>query len=113
MVLQMTAPQPSSNALPMTLALVPGGPEAMTNGLGSFKPSTVTLRSGMAHLVRRAEGKCELIDYTSRSGRGPRKRGRAGASRRPGPQRRRRDPPQLLAAVAARGLDRHPVHHRH
>ena len=48
--MQMTAPQPSSNALPMTLAFVPGGPEPMTNGLGSFRPSTVVLRSAMVSL---------------------------------------------------------------
>src|SRR5690349_13355644 len=65
MVLQMTAPQPSSNARPMTLALVPGGPEAMTSGLGNFKPSTVTLRSDMMNLAGRAEGNRELLDYTS------------------------------------------------
>src|SRR5947208_296202 len=53
-VLQMTAPQPSSNALPMTLALVPGGPDAMTSGLGSLRPSTVMLKSAMRMLVRAA-----------------------------------------------------------
>ena len=36
-VLQMTAPQPSSSALPMTLAFVPGGPEPMTNGIGKLQ----------------------------------------------------------------------------
>src|SRR6185369_17398769 len=46
-VLQITAPQPSSKALPMTLALVPGGPEAMTSGLGRRKPSTVVLKSAI------------------------------------------------------------------
>src|SRR3954454_10361081 len=57
-VLQMTAPQPSSNALPMTFAFVPGGPEPMTKGLGSFSPSTVvssvairTLRSGITRFA--------------------------------------------------------------
>src|SRR5262249_6930300 len=49
-VLQITAPQPSSYALPMTLAFVPGGPEPTTNGLGSFKPSTIMLRSDMVNL---------------------------------------------------------------
>src|SRR5215213_178789 len=39
-VLQITPPQPSSNALPMTFAFVPGGPEPMTKGLGSFRPLT-------------------------------------------------------------------------
>ncbi len=39
-VLQTTAPQPSSNALPITLAFVPGGPEPMMNGFGNFSPST-------------------------------------------------------------------------
>src|SRR5713226_6603935 len=48
----MTAPQPSANALPITLALVPGGPEAMTKGLGNFKPSTIMLRSAMVNLYR-------------------------------------------------------------
>src|SRR5688572_23328892 len=46
-VLQITAPQLSSNALPMTFAFVPGGPEAMTKGFGTFKPLTVVLRSAM------------------------------------------------------------------
>src|SRR3954467_11216631 len=46
-VLMITAPHPSSNALPQTLALVPGGPEPMTNGLGSLSPSTVVARVGM------------------------------------------------------------------
>src|SRR5262245_3294028 len=50
MVLQITAPQPSSNALPMTLAFVPGGPEPTTNGLGNFRPSTMMLRSDIVHL---------------------------------------------------------------
>src|SRR5262249_26042329 len=49
-VLQITAPQPSSNALPITLAFVPGGPEAMTNGLGSFKPLAVVERLAMARV---------------------------------------------------------------
>src|SRR5215207_4898247 len=48
-VLQMTAPQPSSNALPMTFALVPGGPEPMTKGLGSFNPLTVVASVGMTN----------------------------------------------------------------
>src|SRR5215207_10661447 len=43
-VLQMTAPHPSSNALPMTFAFVPGGPEPMTNGLGSCRLLTVVSR---------------------------------------------------------------------
>src|SRR6476620_5856824 len=47
MALAMTAPQPSSNALPMTLALVPGGPEAITKGLGRRKPSTTVLKFDM------------------------------------------------------------------
>src|SRR6478672_8486137 len=46
-VLQMTAPQPSSKALPQTLALVPGGPEPMTKGLGSLMPLTVVARVGI------------------------------------------------------------------
>src|SRR5262249_37208306 len=46
----MTAPQPSSYALPMTFAFVPGGPEATTKGLGNFKPSTVMLRSDIVNL---------------------------------------------------------------
>src|SRR5256885_16653699 len=37
----MTAPQPSRNARVMTLRFVPGGPEPITNGFGSFNPSTV------------------------------------------------------------------------
>src|SRR5947209_3740505 len=37
----MTAPQPSRKARVMTLRFVPGGPEPITNGFGSFNPSTV------------------------------------------------------------------------
>src|SRR5690606_22858549 len=40
-------PQPSRKAREMTLAFVPGGPEAITNGLRSFRPSTVVARVGM------------------------------------------------------------------
>src|SRR3954468_24316587 len=62
MVLHMTAPQPSSNALPMTLALVPGGPEAMTKGLGSVRPSTVVLRSGIeGYLLAKLSRYCGLL----------------------------------------------------
>src|SRR5262249_7171193 len=43
----MTAPQPSSNALPITFAFVPGGPEPMMNGLESLRPLTVTDKSGV------------------------------------------------------------------
>src|SRR5580700_8834276 len=50
MVLMTTAPQPSSNALPITLAFVPGGPEPMMNGLGSFIPSTVVASVGIVQL---------------------------------------------------------------
>src|SRR5678816_3946948 len=46
-VLAITAPQPSSNALPITFAFVPGGPEPMTKGLGSFRPLTVVARVGI------------------------------------------------------------------
>src|ERR1051326_6458375 len=46
-VFAMTAPQPSLKARLMTLRLVPGGPEPMTKGLGSFRPSTVVARVGM------------------------------------------------------------------
>ena len=48
-VLQMTAPHPSSNALPITFAFVPGGPEPMTKGLGSFRPLTVVSSVAMTH----------------------------------------------------------------
>src|ERR1700751_1925946 len=40
-VLAITAPQPSWKALAITFRLVPGGPDAMINGLGSLSPSTV------------------------------------------------------------------------
>src|ERR1051325_10382157 len=43
----MTAPQPSRNARVMTLRFVPGGPEPITNGFGSFNPSTVVASVGM------------------------------------------------------------------
>src|SRR5436190_23768340 len=56
MVLAMTAPQPSSKALPMTLALVPGGPEPMTKGLGNLIPLTVVARVGIHYLVAKAIG---------------------------------------------------------
>src|SRR5205814_5734914 len=49
-VLAMTAPQPSSKALPITFAFVPGGPEPMTNGLGSFNPLTVVASVGITWL---------------------------------------------------------------
>src|SRR6266404_1907174 len=39
-VFAMTAPQPSRNARVMTFRFVPGGPEPITNGFGSFSPST-------------------------------------------------------------------------
>src|SRR6188768_2247588 len=48
MVLQMTPPQPSSKALEITLALVPGGPEPMTKGFGSLRPLTVVARDAMS-----------------------------------------------------------------
>src|ERR1700722_5706556 len=48
MVLAMTAPQPSMKALAMTFRLVPGGPEAMMNGLGNFSPSTVVASVGIS-----------------------------------------------------------------
>src|SRR5437868_2229810 len=51
MVLQITAPQSSSKALEMTLALVPGGPEPITNGLGSFRPLTVVARVAIRRLL--------------------------------------------------------------
>src|SRR5579872_2483784 len=43
----MTAPQPSRKARVITLRLVPGGPDPMTKGLGSFRPSTVVASVGM------------------------------------------------------------------
>src|SRR5580704_15348714 len=46
-VLAMTAPQPSWKALAITFRLVPGGPDAMMNGLGRFNPSTVVARVGI------------------------------------------------------------------
>src|SRR5258708_10222415 len=46
-VLAITAPQPSWKALAITFKLVPGGPEAIINGLGSLSPSTVIERVGI------------------------------------------------------------------
>src|SRR5260370_22417084 len=46
-VLAITAPQPSWKALAITFRLVPGGPDAMINGLGSLSPSTVIDRVGI------------------------------------------------------------------
>src|SRR2546429_4650149 len=48
MVLAMTPPQPSSSALPMTFAFVPGGPEPMMKGFGSFRPFTVVASVGIS-----------------------------------------------------------------
>src|SRR5690242_21133633 len=47
-VLATTPPHPSSKALPMTLAFVPGGPEPMTKGLGNLMPLTVVSSVGIA-----------------------------------------------------------------
>src|SRR5882672_5001904 len=47
MVLQTTPPQPRSNDLAITLALVPGGPEPSRNGLSNSIPVTVVFREGM------------------------------------------------------------------
>src|SRR5947207_11556670 len=44
----MTAPQPSRKARVMTFRFVPGGPDPMTNGFGSFRPSTVVASVGIA-----------------------------------------------------------------
>src|ERR1700693_3184008 len=46
-VLAMTAPPPCWKALVLTFRLVPGGPDAMMNGLGRFNPSTVVAKVGM------------------------------------------------------------------
>src|SRR5258708_22296712 len=46
-VLAITAPHPSWKALAITFKLVPGGPEAIINGLGSLSPSTVIERVGI------------------------------------------------------------------
>src|SRR5436190_6891807 len=46
-VLAITAPQPSLKPRLITLRFVPGGPEPMTKGLGSFRPSTVVASVGM------------------------------------------------------------------
>src|SRR5207249_9985108 len=43
----MTAPQPSRKARVMTLRFVPGGPDPITNGFGSFNPSTVVASVGI------------------------------------------------------------------
>src|SRR4051794_21743877 len=51
LVLAVTPPQASSNALPMTLALVPRGPEPMMKGLGNLIPFTVVARVGMLFLL--------------------------------------------------------------
>src|SRR5687767_11226386 len=57
-VLATTAPHPSSNALPITFAFVPGGPEPITNGLGSFRPLTVV--SSVAMTNSDLESRCRL-----------------------------------------------------
>src|SRR6056297_477958 len=41
------APQPSAKARQITRALVPGGPEPITNGLGNLMPLTVVSSVGM------------------------------------------------------------------
>src|ERR1700719_4383459 len=50
-VFAMTAPQPSRNARVITLRFVPGGPDPMTNGFGSFRPSTVVASVGITLLL--------------------------------------------------------------
>src|SRR3954470_23921670 len=50
----MTAPHPSLKARLITLRFVPGGPEPMTKGLGSFRPSTVVASVGITEAVKRA-----------------------------------------------------------
>src|SRR5688572_754326 len=58
-VLAITAPQPSLKALLMTLRFVPGGPEPMTKGLGSLRPSTVVASVGMiSPFLLEVRGKC-------------------------------------------------------
>jgi hypothetical protein len=47
MVLMTQPPQPRSKLLAMTRALVPGGPEARTNGFWNFIPLTTMERSGI------------------------------------------------------------------
>ena len=64
-VLAMTAPQPSSNALPMTLALVPGGPEPMTKGLGSFRAVDGGCEGGRCSITRVAEEHESTRIYTN------------------------------------------------
>src|SRR5882672_3527662 len=56
-VLAMTAPQPSLKAREMTLRFVPGGPEPMTKGFGSLRPSTVVANVGMVFLSVSGLGK--------------------------------------------------------
>src|SRR5205807_7438061 len=45
----MTAPQPSRKARVMTLRFVTVGPEPITNGFGSFNPSTVVVSVAMTN----------------------------------------------------------------
>src|SRR6516162_5644046 len=59
-VLATTAPQPSWKALAVTFRLVPGGPEAMINGLGSLSPLTLIDRVDilLSLLCRKAKARC-------------------------------------------------------
>src|SRR6478735_7029824 len=48
-VFAMTAPHPSRKACEITLKFVPGGPDAITNGFGRARPSTVVASVGMLY----------------------------------------------------------------
>src|SRR5438132_109747 len=52
----MTAPQPSLKARLITLRFVPGGPEPMTKGFGSLRPSTMVASVGISGGGERRQG---------------------------------------------------------
>src|SRR4030081_123980 len=60
-VLAITAPQPSWKALAITFRFVPGGPEAMINGLGSLSPSTVIDRVGILLFPSLSESEKKIL----------------------------------------------------
>src|SRR5689334_11550581 len=72
MVFATTPPQPSSNALPMTFAFVPGGPEPMMNGFGRFRPLTVISSVGISAsgrlIVPLPDHQCEINDDAQEEG---------------------------------------------
>src|SRR6267378_3329211 len=66
-VLAITAPQPSWKALAITFRLVPGGPDAMINGLGSLSPSTVIDRVGILVFPSLSQSEKKILRWFRRN----------------------------------------------